>query len=500
MIIDRCLEERPGGPLPQRRRPGRGPAPVPGRRTAAGRARPVAPGGGSGWRAGAPPWWWPWGYACSWAPASWAGPAAVTVRNRRQLALAQHFALEARDLENRLWVERLTPAHDLRPAMARTQEGLDRVRAEMARLGPEAQGPGNLALGRGLLLPGRPEAGPAGAGRRLAGRLPDSGGGLRPVPGRLLRLFPAAGPGRHGRSGRAPGTGPGRAPAGCPRLLRPVPGPGVGIQATWASRAWPTWRATSPARCAMPAPPSTSTPGSTKPSMQEAFSLDAMGVARQKQGQFAAAPLPVPGGQPGRPGGPEHRPQRPVTATCRTWNGASTGLQNPGLSQAERMAQLRRSGTPGRPAAGTAAGQPPRPSAPRPSCWCAGPAFLAERGLDPDTGPEAGRAAPGPGRGAARVPAHGWTSSAGRSRRYGKGGADPASGLAPLLPPWIGRFLRSASRDFRPSIPSAGPSRPVYRMAQDGPAGALITSRFPFCSKGPWPVAARMKPWGPPWR
>lgn len=74
---------------------------------------------------------------------------AVTVRSRRQLALAQHFALEARDLENRLRVERLTPVHDLGPAITRMQEGLDRVRAEMARLGPEAQGPGNLALGRG---------------------------------------------------------------------------------------------------------------------------------------------------------------------------------------------------------------------------------------------------------------------------------------------------------------------------------------------------------------
>jgi serine/threonine-protein kinase len=73
----------------------------------------------------------------------------LAARGQRQAALAQHFTLEARDLENRLRVERLIPAHDLRPARAQLQRGLDRIREEMARLGPIAQGPGNLALGRG---------------------------------------------------------------------------------------------------------------------------------------------------------------------------------------------------------------------------------------------------------------------------------------------------------------------------------------------------------------
>jgi hypothetical protein len=73
----------------------------------------------------------------------------LAARSQRQATLAQHFALEARDLENRLRVERLIPAHDLRPACAQLQKGLDRIRKEMARLGPAAQGPGNLALGRG---------------------------------------------------------------------------------------------------------------------------------------------------------------------------------------------------------------------------------------------------------------------------------------------------------------------------------------------------------------
>jgi len=72
-----------------------------------------------------------------------------TARGQRQAALAQRFTLEARDLENRLRVERLIPSHDLRPAFAQLRLGLDRIREEMARLGPVAQGPGNLALGRG---------------------------------------------------------------------------------------------------------------------------------------------------------------------------------------------------------------------------------------------------------------------------------------------------------------------------------------------------------------
>jgi serine/threonine-protein kinase len=75
--------------------------------------------------------------------------SSLAARGYRQAALAQRFALEARDMENRLRVERLIPAHDLRPAIAELQKGLDRIRADMARLGPEALGPGNLALGRG---------------------------------------------------------------------------------------------------------------------------------------------------------------------------------------------------------------------------------------------------------------------------------------------------------------------------------------------------------------
>jgi serine/threonine-protein kinase len=73
----------------------------------------------------------------------------LAARGQRQAALAQRFALDARDLENRMRIERLIPVHDLRPAMAHMLGRLDRIRRDMAALGPEAQGPGNLALGRG---------------------------------------------------------------------------------------------------------------------------------------------------------------------------------------------------------------------------------------------------------------------------------------------------------------------------------------------------------------
>lgn len=77
----------------------------------------------------------------------WAGQ--LSARGQRQAALAQRFALDARDLENRMRVERLIPVHDLRPTLTQMRQHLERVKASMARLGPEALGPGCLALGRG---------------------------------------------------------------------------------------------------------------------------------------------------------------------------------------------------------------------------------------------------------------------------------------------------------------------------------------------------------------
>jgi serine/threonine-protein kinase len=75
--------------------------------------------------------------------------AHLSARGQRQAALAQRFALDARDLENRMRIERLIPIHDMRPAVAQMREALEQIRTDMAGLGPDAKGPGNLAVGRG---------------------------------------------------------------------------------------------------------------------------------------------------------------------------------------------------------------------------------------------------------------------------------------------------------------------------------------------------------------
>ena len=66
----------------------------------------------------------------------------------RQAELATRFGFEVKDLEDFMRLERLMPVHDLRPAEARLRQGGDRIRAEMAQLGPAAEGPGHYALGR----------------------------------------------------------------------------------------------------------------------------------------------------------------------------------------------------------------------------------------------------------------------------------------------------------------------------------------------------------------
>ena len=79
--------------------------------------------------------------------AAWSGHLAA--RGRRQTALAQRFALDIRDMEHRMRLERLIPVHDLRPAIAHMRARLERIKGDMAALGAEALGPGSLALGRG---------------------------------------------------------------------------------------------------------------------------------------------------------------------------------------------------------------------------------------------------------------------------------------------------------------------------------------------------------------
>ncbi len=82
------------------------------------------------------------------------GARFLAARSRRRAALSQRFALDARDLENRMRIERLIPAHDLRPVRAQMLGRLERMRRDLAALGPDAQGPGDLALGRGYAAVG----------------------------------------------------------------------------------------------------------------------------------------------------------------------------------------------------------------------------------------------------------------------------------------------------------------------------------------------------------
>ena len=60
-------------------------------------------------------------------------------------------------MQYRMRVERMMPAHDLRPAFARIQSEMERIKADMAREGEVAYGPGSLALGWGYLFLKQPQ-------------------------------------------------------------------------------------------------------------------------------------------------------------------------------------------------------------------------------------------------------------------------------------------------------------------------------------------------------
>jgi len=80
---------------------------------------------------------------------AWNGHIRATSRLRERAA--QRFALEIRDAEHLLRIERMLPIHDIRPAEARLRARMATIRTEMARLGGSAKGPGHYALGRGHL-------------------------------------------------------------------------------------------------------------------------------------------------------------------------------------------------------------------------------------------------------------------------------------------------------------------------------------------------------------
>ncbi len=83
----------------------------------------------------------------------------IRATSRLREEAAQRFALEIRDAEHLLRIERMMPRHDIRPAEARLRARLAVIRSEMAGLRPPSQGPGHYALGRGhLALREYPEA------------------------------------------------------------------------------------------------------------------------------------------------------------------------------------------------------------------------------------------------------------------------------------------------------------------------------------------------------
>jgi len=71
-------------------------------------------------------------------------------RQARQAELGQYCTLEAVAVEQNLASERILPLHDLRPAQAQARARLEALRARIAAMGPEAEGPLHYAQGRVL--------------------------------------------------------------------------------------------------------------------------------------------------------------------------------------------------------------------------------------------------------------------------------------------------------------------------------------------------------------
>lgn len=149
-ILSRCLEERP-----QDRYPTAGALAEDLRRFLDGEPLLVEPGGWlrrlRGLARAHPAWTATLGLTAALGILAPMAYLRVSASGRRRAALALRFALDARDLENGIGIERLHPPHDLRPYVARMSLGLERIQDDIAQIGPEAEGPGHLALGRGYL-------------------------------------------------------------------------------------------------------------------------------------------------------------------------------------------------------------------------------------------------------------------------------------------------------------------------------------------------------------
>ena len=87
---------------------------------------------------------------------------------RRGMELAQHFALEAKEIEHLLRLERMLPPHDLRPALRKASGRIEELRGHVEQAGPAAEGPGQYALGRALLAVGESEGARAALDRAWA--------------------------------------------------------------------------------------------------------------------------------------------------------------------------------------------------------------------------------------------------------------------------------------------------------------------------------------------
>lgn len=67
---------------------------------------------------------------------------------RREARMAQRFTQEAAELEAKLRIEYLAPAHDIRPVQEELRQGMVRLQERMKSLSSAAVGPGSSALGR----------------------------------------------------------------------------------------------------------------------------------------------------------------------------------------------------------------------------------------------------------------------------------------------------------------------------------------------------------------
>ncbi|MFL6198030.1 MAG: protein kinase domain-containing protein [Thermoanaerobaculia bacterium] len=70
---------------------------------------------------------------------------------RERAELAQRFGQRVKELEASLRYAALLPRHDVTATKRRLRSELEKIRKEMARLGPLAEGPGHSALGQGYL-------------------------------------------------------------------------------------------------------------------------------------------------------------------------------------------------------------------------------------------------------------------------------------------------------------------------------------------------------------